>query len=429
MKNSTKKITLILLALIAITINTDQNIMNATLSEIEKEFSVNDADIGLMSGLFTLLGAIVSLAWGYFADRGDTKKLLILSVLFGEIPCFLTAFSQNYFHFFILRILTGFGVGATFPIIYSIIGDFFNQKERGVATALITASIGLGQIAGMLLSGYLGPSFGWRLPFIAASVPSMPFILLFLFLVPRPQRGGSEESIKELVEQGILYPRKIRLSDYINLAKNKTNVLLFIQGIMGTVPWGAIPLFLVKFLRENKGLTIEQATTVFLLFGIGNILGTVFGGIIGGKLFNIKASYVPLFCSITTFLGTFASLFIFIVIPTGQLMLLVVSGFVASFLVSMTGPNMKKMLLDINVPENRGAIFSIFNLTDSAGTGIGKYLAGILSVAFGLTFSLSVSSIFWIPCAIVLFIACIYFPIDLNLFKSKMEKIAKDMEK
>ena len=88
--------------------------MNSTLVLIEKEFSVNDAAIGLMSGLFTILGAVVSIVWGYLTDKKNRKLLFVYSILLGQIPCLLTAFVQNYPQFFILRILTGIGVGVSF---------------------------------------------------------------------------------------------------------------------------------------------------------------------------------------------------------------------------------------------------------------------------------------------------------------------------
>ena len=106
----------------------------------------------------------------------------------------------------------------------------------------MTASISVGQIVGLLLGGYMGPSFGWRFPFILASVPNLIILIFFIFLAKEPPRGSAEDSLQEYISEGMAYNRKIRLSDYQNLFRNKTNLFLFIQGIIGTLPWGAIPL-------------------------------------------------------------------------------------------------------------------------------------------------------------------------------------------
>ena len=418
------RLTLILMILIVGLLNADQNIINATLGPIEKEFQVDDAAIGLMSGLFTLLGAVISLIWGYWSDKSNRKNLFTISVLIGQIPCLLTAFAANYQQFFILRILTGIGVGASFPTIFSMLGDMYSEKERAVAVTWMTTVMGIGQIAGELLGGYLSPSFGWRLPFILVAVPNLLILVIFHLIVAEPKRGMREEAFEELVDAGFVYPKTIKLRDYLNLIKVRTNIYLFIQGILGTIPWGAIPLFLIKFLNENKSLSIAAATTTFLLFGIGNVVGTIGGGIIGGALLKKKPSYLAHFCALTTVLGAVATLALFILVPAGNLEITLILGFIASFLVSITGPNVRTMLLDTNLPENRGAIFSIFNLTDSVGTGIGKYVAGLLSVSYGLGMAMNLSTVVWFPCAVFLGFCAVALPRDIRTLHEKLAVVA-----
>ncbi|HTX73469.1 MAG TPA: MFS transporter [Rectinemataceae bacterium] len=408
-------------------LNADQNLINSNLGMIEAEFGVNDAAIGLMSGLFTILGAAVSLAAGYLSDKGSRKRLFLISVLLSEVPCLLTAFSATWGQFFLFRILTGFGVGASFPIIFSMLGDMYGEKRRASAVAWMTTVMGIGQILGQVVSGYLSPAIGWRPPFVVVSLPTLLALGLFAALVKEPQRGAAESSIESLVASGLAYPRTIRVSDYLRLFTTKTNLLLFIQGILGTIPWGAIPLFLVKFLNENKGLSEAGANTAFLLFAAGNIVGTILGGLAGGAVFRRAARSLPRFCAWTTVLGTGITVYLFAFVPSGNLPVTLLLGFLAAFFVSMTGPNMRTMLLDVNVPENRGAIFSVFNLTDSLGTGLGKFVGGLLSVSFGLGVAITSSAAFWIPCAVVLWIAGVFFAKDIAAVHAAMENVAADM--
>ncbi len=427
MKNN-RTLALVLMIIIVGFLNADQNVMNSTLVLIEKEFSVNDAAIGLMSGLFTILGAVVSIIWGYLTDKRNRKLLFVYSILLGQIPCLLTAFVQNYQQFFILRILTGIGVGVSFPTIFSLIGDMYGEKERASAVTWMVTVIGLGQIIGQLLGGYLGPALGWRFPFIVSALPGLVVLPFFSFFVTEPKRGATEESLKALFDSGAVYSRTMKLSDYANLVRVPTNLYLFVQGLVGTIPWGAIPLFLVKFLSEDRGFTIQEATTVFLFFGIGTTLGTIFGGLWGGALFKRKASYLPLLCSITTFAGALVGMLIFI-LPLGKNLLLTLGlGLLASFIASVTNPNVKTMLLDVNVPENRGSIFSIFNLTDSVGTGLGKLVGGLLSVAIGMGAALSISAAMWIPCALLLVVISYIFSGDIRKMQEKLQSAASQMK-
>ena len=185
----------------------------------------------------------------------------------------------------------------------------------------------------------------------------------------------------------------------------------------------------MKFLNESRGFTIEEATTVFPFFGVGTTVGTIVGGLVGGALFKRRAAWLPLLCALTTFAGAFLAVLIFI-LPLGKDLLLTVAfGLVASFVASVTNPNVKTMLLDVNVPENRGSIFSIFNLTDSVGTGFGKLIGGVLSVALGTGASLAISSALWIPCAVLLLVIVFIFAGDIAGMREKLRAAASQMKK
>jgi predicted MFS family arabinose efflux permease len=141
---------------------------------------------------------------------------------------------------------------------------------------------------------------------------------------------------------------------------------------------GAIPLFLVAYLQRVKGFDLTGATTVFMFFGLGNIVGIVAGGLVGGVLYRKSVSWVPLFSAVTTIAGAGLAVIVFQASWLVSYWAIVALGFVTAMMASLTGPNMKLMLMNVNVLENRGAIFSIFNLTDSLGSGFGRFVGGWL---------------------------------------------------
>jgi predicted MFS family arabinose efflux permease len=426
MSKAQRRFTLAILAVIMAILNSDTNVMTPTLAAIEAEFGVGDSSIGLMMLLFTIIGAAVSLFWGYFSDKASRKLLFSVAVLIGALPCALTSLAPNYAVFYVLRILSGIGLGAAFPLVFAIIGDTFDEKGRPLATGVISVAIAVGNILGTLIGGYLGAGGNWRLPFVVASAPNLLFILLFIFFCPEAKKAASEEATRELVEAGLVYPKTIRLSDYLGLFKNKTNLLLLLQGIAGTIPWGSF-FFINKYLNENKGLSIANATNVFLFFGLGMIVGTILGGQIGGTIFKRDPRKLPVFCSLTTLGGAVGVIYVVLWAPS-NLVILSACGFFAAGLAAMTGPNMKTMLLDVNAPEERGAIFSIFNLTDSLGTGLGRGVAGLLSGALGLAASLAICSTFWVLCTVFLFIVSFFFLADVQRLRELMKKAAEEMK-
>jgi MFS family permease len=106
---------------------------------------------------------------------------------------------------------------------------------------------------------------------------------------------------------------------------------------------------------------------------------------------------------------------------------IVILGFVTSAAASLTGPNVKMMLMNVNVPENRGAIFSIFNLTDSLGNGIGRFVGGWLAQIVTIGPAMTISSIFWLPCGILLIVLVRFFVPDVENLRHDMKALATEI--
>ncbi len=412
----------VLLAIITLFLFADQNLMAPNLTQIANEFGFDaitrDVKLGgNISLVFWVLGGLVTLGIGYLTDLFSRKTLFVLVVLVGEIPCFLTGFAQSYGQLFWLRALTGIGIGGALPLVYSLIGDYFSPRMRPAATAYMALAMGLGIAVGQLLAGFIGPSYGWRLPFILVAVPNFGLGLVFWLTIREPQRGKTEESLKDLIEAGEVYTAKISWPEYKNLFRIKTNLLVFLQGIPGTVPWGVFFIFLNDYLSQNKGYSVETATLIIMVIGGAAIFGGFLGGLLGQKLYNLNPKYLPLLCGSTTLIGIIPTA-ILINIPdqTGvahpQMLLPLMAGFLTGFIISITGPNVKAMLLNVNAPETRGSIFSLFNLTDDLGKGFGPVIISLLIISLGRTWAFNVANLFWVFCGIVLLWLIRIFPAD-----------------
>jgi len=424
---SNKTWAMVLLISMLVILNADNLVLAPNIDAIEKEFGVDDAAIGNISAIFMVIGAAASLVWGYLGDKGSRKKLFFLSVVIGAVPCVLTALAQNYTQFFIIRVLTGFGIGASYPTAFSLVADLFEDKDRVRVAAFLAASVGFGTVLGTLVGGYGGAAWGWRVPFVVVGLPNFILAGIFWFLVKDPPRGMSEEGLKDLIAEGYVYPRTIRLSDYRRLFTVKTNLLLFLQGLAGSIPWGAIPLFLVAYLGRVRGLDLNAATTVFLFFGVGTILGILAGGLAGGALYRRSPALVPILSGISTLVGTVLAVVFFAASWVQGYWVMVGLGFLTATCASLTGPNVQAMVMNVNVPENRGAIFSVFNLTDCLGTGIGRFVGGLLAQLLTIGPALTVASLFWLPCGLLLLASAWVFPRDVRNLREDMRSLGREM--
>lgn len=427
----------ILLALISFFLFADQNLMAPNLTQIANEFgfSPNERDVklgGNISFMFWVLGGMVTLGIGYLTDLISRKTLFIITIIFGEIPCVLTGFAENYTQLFWLRALTGIAIGGALPLTYSLIGDYFSHRTRASAAGWIGLAQGLGIAGGQLLAGFIGQAHGWRLPFIIVGIPNFFFIVLFMLTVKEPPRGKTEESLRDLIEKGQAYTARINWSLYKDLFKIKTNLLVFLQGIPGTVPWGVFFIYLNDFYAQEKGYSIEAATLIVMVVGAGAIIGGFLGGLMGTKVYGINPRYLPLLCGGTTLLGIIPMAYLLnfpsqIGVANPNFIVPVAIGFITGFTITITGPNVKAILLNVNTPETRGSIFSLFNLTDDLGKGFGPVIISLLIVGFGRLLAFNIANLFWVICGIVLLFMMKTFPEDEARLNAVLKERAKQM--
>ncbi len=429
----------VLIALIGFFLFADQNLMAPNLTQIANDFgfSPNERDVklgGNISFMFWVIGGLVTLGIGYLTDLISRKNLFIATIILGEIPCILTGLAQNYTQLFWLRALTGIAIGGALPLTYSLIGDYFSHNSRAAAAGWISLAQGLGIAAGQLLAGMIGPAYGWRLPFILVGVPNFIFILVFWFSVKEPARGRTEDSLKELIESGKAYTAKINWNVYKDMFRIRTNLLIFLEGIPGTIPWGVFFIYLNDFYSQEKGFSVAAATLIVMVVGAGAILGGFAGGLIGNKVYKKNPKYLPLLCGTTTIAG---------VIPMALLLnypsqagvhnpayiIPVIVGFITGFIVAITGPNTKAIVLNVNSPETRGSIFSLFNLTDDLGKGFGPVIISMLIVAFGRVWAFNIANCFWLLCGIIILFMTLTFPKDEAALNELLKNRAEKMEK
>ena len=387
----------------------DQNLMGPNLTLIANDFGMTNVKDQYLGGLiplvFWILGGSVALLIGYYTDLISRKNLFALIVFIGEIPCLLSGFADTYTEFFIMRVLTGIGIGGIIPLTYSLLGDLYSANERIKVVTLIGLASGMGIAIGQLAAGMMGDSFGWRIPFILFAVPNFFLGTIFLLTVKEPRRGQMDQNVKSF--------RISDFKDFLSLFKIKTNLLVFLQGIFGTIPWGVFSIFIIDYFVVNKGYLRPTATLVITLVGGMALISSLIGGFVGNKLYKKNPKYLPLFCGMSTILG---------IVPTAFLInapmrtnqnetMLIVYAACTGLLIAMTAPNMKAILMNVNSPFSRGTVFSLYNFADDLGRGFGPFIIGnILIFYLGRNMAFNIANAFWFICGCLILLVFWTFP-------------------
>ena len=190
-------VVLAMLAFIYIFNFLDRQLMSVLIESIKHDpafpVPLTDEQMGWMTGfwfalVYTVLGVIV----GFLADRTSRRNILFVGATLWSGFTALCGMATNYPMMLVARVGVGVGEAAGAPPSYSIISDYFPAEKRGLALALFSMGVPLGQAAAIAFGAQVDKAYGWRTAFIAIGVAGVIAALLMLFVVREPKRGAMD---------------------------------------------------------------------------------------------------------------------------------------------------------------------------------------------------------------------------------------------
>lgn len=166
----------------------DLQIIAYTAPAIARDLALTEASLGVIfSGGFAGLAA-GSMFLAPLGDRLGRRTVVILSLLlFGTCVC-LTPLVQNAEQLFVLRALTGLGLGGVMPNVIAISMEFSPARLRASMVSFTYFGFIIGAAAGGLVAAALIPQVGWRgLLYIVGTMPLMLAIIQYFFLPESPE--------------------------------------------------------------------------------------------------------------------------------------------------------------------------------------------------------------------------------------------------
>ncbi|HMC31974.1 MAG TPA: MFS transporter [Candidatus Angelobacter sp.] len=320
----------------------DRSVLPAVQPLIQSEFHRSDADLGWLTSVFFFFYMVTAPIIGLLADRYQRKFLVAGGAILWSGATFLTALVHDYNTLLIRHTLVGIGEATFVTIAPSVIADLFPEYVRGRMLSIFYIAIPAGTACGYLLGGWLGPTHGWRAPFLIAGIPGFLLAVLVLFM-REPERGSSDQLLPT--------PERATLA---GLAHNPAFWTASLGMAMLTFAQGGVAVWMPTFLSRMRGLSLLQANNIFggmLLFN--GIVATLIGGWLGDRLLRRTKSAYYLVSGAGMFLALpFIAIAIF---QAGRIMYpaILIGSF---FLLLNTGPLNAAMINSVAAPIRATAI-------------------------------------------------------------------------
>jgi MFS transporter, AAHS family, 4-hydroxybenzoate transporter len=175
---------------------------------LAKELNLSRAALGpvFSAGLFGLM--IGALLLGPLADRVGRKKIIIFSTLAFGIGTLVTAFVSDVSSLFVIRLLTGLGLGGAMPNTIALTSEFSPHRRRATMVMVMFVGFSIGAALGGLLAAALIPQFGWRSVFVVGGAAPLALAPILALRLP--------ESVRFLALTGRAHARVAELLSLVN---------------------------------------------------------------------------------------------------------------------------------------------------------------------------------------------------------------------
>ena len=156
-------------------------------SEVEQDYYLGSR----LNTIFFCIGCPFSLIFSFIADSNSRRSMFFVISLACHLSSFIFSCFKSYTILCIWRGVSGALVTSSLPIFLSILGDIFPSSQRSTASVVSSIVVGLGQLMGQTLSGFIGSKFGWRSFFQLTSTLGLLSILCLKF-VEFPHNGEAD---------------------------------------------------------------------------------------------------------------------------------------------------------------------------------------------------------------------------------------------
>lgn len=386
----------------------DRQLFNVLLPLMKVDLGFSDQQMGLISTvLFWSYGCMVPFA-GVLGDIFSRKKIIVFSLLFWSSCAMLTGFGISFVFFIIVwGILTG-GSEAFFPPNATAELSLFHIKTRGKALAIFQSGIYVGIIGSGYLAGYLGQTYGWRVPYYMFGSFGVVWAVVLMF---RMKSNRTEKSVEQTVAKvSVVYALKyvFKKTSFWCLAFALSGMVFVNAGYM---TW--MPTYL--FEKFNMNLSNAGFSSVFYHY-IAAFFGVMIGGWWSDKWMKKNKSARFLIQALGLLLG---APFIYALGASNELYLIYFALAFFGLFRGIYDSGIYSSLYEIIEPKYRSTATGLILMFAFFTGGISPYIMGILKPTLGIATCLSGMSIVYLLSALALFVGVKFLKKD-----QYIEKIA-----
>lgn len=379
----------------------DRILITSMRDPIVADFSLNDAQFGLLTAIFLWSYGVFSPFGGFIADRYSRKKVIVFSVLVWSVVTLWTGYATSYKEMLLTRFLMGISEACYIPAGLALITDYHRGRTRSFATGLHMSGLYAGLALGGL-GGYIATIWDWRTGFHIFGAFGIFYALILLYIL-KDKKEPVEASTDVMPDTATMTPL-----DALKALFGETSFyfLLFYFAVLGMVNWlvnGWLPTFLKEHFNLNLG---EAGISATGYIQIGSFIGVVIGGILADR-WTRKNKKGRLYMVIIGF--TLGAPFLFLMASTYAFAIAIVAMLIFGLARGFNDANLMPILRQIADGRFVATGYGLLNFLGTIVGGLMVYIGGALKDS-----DIDLSVIYQVAAVIMLFATWALFAVKIK---------------
>jgi EmrB/QacA subfamily drug resistance transporter len=405
-------VTFIVLAMAGISFSLLQSLVAPALPAIQHDLHTNATAVAWVLTAYLLSASVATPILGRLGDMFGKERMFVLALAALGAGSLLAALATSVSVLIAARVIQGLG-GAIFPLAFGIIRDEFPRERIPGAIALISALLGVGAGAGIVLAGPIVDNLGYHWLFwIPLIVVSIAGVAAVLFVPESPVKTPGRVNVAgALLLSGWLVCLLLGTSQGASWGWTDPRVIgLYVGGILLLVAWirnemgAAEPLVDMRMMRLRGVWTVNAAAFLigaamfssFILipqfvetstssgFGFGDnvtkaglvllpstVMMLLFGPV-SGRLSRRYGGHLPLALGAAFAMVSFA----FLAVAHGRPLDFYFASGLLGVGIGLSFAAMANLIVEAVPPEQTGVATGMNTVTRTLGGAVGGQIAG-----------------------------------------------------
>ena len=334
--------------------NTSEFIPIGLLTDIAADFSMTEAQAGMLISVYAWVVMLLSLPLMILTSKMEMRRLMLLLV--GSFSLFqvMSFLSSGYWMLMASRIGVALSHCVFWAIVSPLAAKIVAPEHRDKALGLIVTGSSIAMILGMPIGRTIGLLIGWRMTFLCiGAFAFLTFLFLFAFLPKVPSDGAFP--VRRLPE----------------LFGNRALDGLFLITLLYAGSYYTAYSYIEPFMKQVAGMSDGAVTAALMVFGAAGLFGSYLFSNYYAK--NRRRFIIIILSGLTLSLAMFYPLSFCQPLLVALCILWGISG--TAYNVSMQS---EVINLTARTPEATSVAMAIFSGIFNMGIGFGSYAGGLV---------------------------------------------------